>query len=509
MRKLLLLCLMLICGIVPAFAQSSEMEEKSIDQLIDSIFAPAADFISAVFFFPLFTINGVEVPFIVTWLITAAFIFTFYLKFINIRGFSTAIDIVKGKYTHEGDPGEVTHFQALATALSGTVGLGNISGVAVAISIGGPGSTFWMITFGLFGMTAKFVECALAVRYRNVHADGSVSGGPMYYLRKGLAEKGLGRIGVFLASLFALMAVFASFGGGNMFQINQAAQQFINISGGSESYFADNTWVFGLIIAVLVGLVIIGGIKSIANVTEKIVPFMCGLYLLACIVVITINIGQVPDAFAAILDGAINGKAAGGGLIGTLVWGLRRATFSNEAGVGSAAIAHSAVKTSEPVTEGFVAALEPFVDTVVVCTMTALVIVISGVYKDESIADGIALTSTAFSTVIDWFPFLLAIAVILFAFSTMISWSYYGLKAWTYIWGEGNLSVIAYKVVFCAFIVVGASTNLASVLAFSDGILLAMSLPNLIGCYILLPLVKKDMNSFLTRIKKGTIEVYE
>lgn len=509
MRKPLLLCLMFLSGTLPAFAQNQNTEEKSIDQIIDGIFAPAADFISTVFFFPLLTIRGVEVPFIVAWLITAAIIFTFYLNFINLRGFRTAFDIVKGKYTHEGDPGEVTHFQALATALSGTVGLGNIAGVAVAISVGGPGATFWMITFGLFGMTAKFVECALAVRYRNVHADGSVSGGPMYYLRKGLAEKGLGRMGIFLAALFAFMAIFASFGGGNMFQVNQAAQQFINISGGSDSFFAQNTWVFGLIFAMLVALVIIGGIKSIANVTEKIVPFMCGLYLLTSIVVILINLEQVPDAFAAIIDGAINGKAAGGGLIGTLVWGLRRATFSNEAGVGSAAIAHSAVKTSEPVTEGFVASLEPFVDTVIVCTMTALVIVISGAYKDESIADGIALTSTAFATVIDWFPFLLAIAVILFAFSTLISWSYYGLKAWTYLFGEGNISVTSYKVIFCAFIVIGASTNLASVLAFSDGILIAMSLPNLIGCYILLPLVKKDMQSFLTRIKKGKIEVYD
>ncbi len=506
MRKLLPVLLLLTTQ-TTAFAQSSD--GQSVDQIIDSIFAPAAEFVSTVFFFPLFTIRGVEVPFIVVWLITAAIIFTFYLNFINIRGFRHAIDIIKGKYTHEGDPGEITHFQALTAALSGTVGLGNIAGVAVAISVGGPGATFWMIMFGLFGMTAKFVECALAVRYRNVHADGSISGGPMYYLKKGLAEKGWGRVGIFLAALFAFMAILASFGGGNMFQVNQAAQQFIAISGGSESFFAQNTWVFGLIFAVLVGLVILGGIKSIANVTEKIVPFMCGLYLIACIVVILMNLWQVPDAFAAILDGAINGKAAGGGLVGTLVWGLRRATFSNEAGVGSAAIAHSAVKTSEPVTEGFVASLEPFVDTVIVCTMTALVIVISGVYKDESIADGIALTSTAFATVIDWFPFLLAIAVILFAFSTLISWSYYGLKAWTYLLGESSLSVISYKVIFCIFVVIGASANLASVLAFSDGVLIAMSLPNLIGCYVLVPIVKRDMQSFLYRIEKGKIETFD
>ncbi|WPP51922.1 alanine/glycine:cation symporter family protein [Catalinimonas niigatensis] len=485
------------------------MNEKSIDQLIDSIFAPAADFISAIVLFPLFTINGVEVPFIVIWLATGAVFFTLYLKFVNLWGFRYAIDIVKGKYTHEGDPGEITHFQALTAALSGTVGLGNIAGVAVAISVGGPGATFWMIIFGLFGMTAKFVECALAVKYRKIHADGSVSGGPMYYLRKGLAEKGWGRAGIFLAALFSGMAILASFGGGNMFQVNQAVQQFVNISGGSASFFGQNTWLLGLIFAILVAMVIIGGIKSIAQVTEKIVPFMCVLYIVSCLVVIGANLHEIPDALVAIVDGAINGKAASGGLIGTLVWGLRRATFSNEAGVGSAAIAHSAVKTSEPVTEGFVASLEPFVDTVIICTMTALVIVISGAYKDESIQDGIALTSSAFATVIDWFPFLLAIAVILFAFSTLISWSYYGLKAWTYLMGESNAAVVSYKLIYCGFVIVGASANLASVLAFSDGVLIAMSLPNLIGCYILIPIVKRDMDSFIHRIKKRRIEVYK
>lgn len=485
------------------------MNEKSIDQLIDSIFALAADFIGAVVLFPLFTINGVEVPFIVVWLAAGAVFFTLYLKFVNLWGFKYAVDIVKGKYTHEGDPGEITHFQALTAALSGTVGLGNIAGVAVAISIGGPGATFWMIIFGFFGMTAKFVECALAVRYRDVHADGTVSGGPMYFLRKGLAERGWGRMGIFLAALFSLMTILASFGGGNMFQVNQAAQQFVNISGGSDSFFGQNAWLLGLIFAMLVALVIIGGIKSIAHVTEKIVPFMCGLYIISSVVVIAANAHQIPDAFAAILDGAIHGKATTGGLIGTLVWGLRRATFSNEAGVGSAAIAHSAVKTSEPVTEGFVASLEPFVDTVIICTMTALVIVISGAYKDESIQDGIALTSTAFATVIEWFPFLLAIAVILFAFSTLISWSYYGLKAWTYLMGNSNTAVFGYKLIYCAFVVIGASANLASVLAFSDGVLIAMSLPNLIGCYILIPVVRRDMQSFISRINKGKIEVYK
>jgi alanine or glycine:cation symporter, AGCS family len=495
---------------VPAFAQESG--EKSVDKQINELFKPIADFIFNIVFYPIAetTVKGVtvQVPFIVVWLLVAAIFFTVYLKFINIRGFRHAIDIVKGKYTHEGDPGEVTHFQALSAALSGTVGLGNIAGVAVAISLGGPGATIWMIIIGLFAMTSKFVECTLAVKYRTVHADGTISGGPMYYLRRGLAEKGMGRLGLGLAYLFSFMAVLASFGGGNMFQVNQSAQQFVNITGGPDTFFGQNTWAFGVIMAILVAIVIIGGIKSIAKVTEKIVPIMCGVYILAALVVIGTNLYQVPEAFGAMIDGALSGKAAAGGFIGTLIQGMRRATFSNEAGVGSAAIAHSAVKTSEPVTEGFVASLEPFVDTVVVCTMTALVIVISGVYKDESINDGIELTSTAFGTVIDWFPYLLSVAVILFAFSTMISWSYYGEKAWTFLFGDSNASVILYKFIFCSFIVIGSSASLGSVIDFSDGVLLGMSFPNIIGLYILVPLVNRDMNSFLTRIKKGKIATF-
>ena len=506
MRKLLLLTTTLtFSSIIPALCQAAE--ETSVDETIDSIFTPVSNFATSIIFYPLFNLGGVDVPFILLWLIIGAVFFTFYLNFINIRGFGTAIDIVKGKYTNADDPGEVTHFQALATALSGTVGLGNIAGVAVAISMGGPGATFWMIIFGLFSMSSKFVECALGVKFRDEHADGTVSGGAMYYLRKGLAQKGMGRLGIFLASFFAVMTIGASFAGGNMFQINQAAEQIIGITGGQDTYIGQNTWIFGLVIAVFVGIVIIGGIQSIARVTEKIVPFMCGIYIIAAIAVIIVNIGQVPEAFARIVEGAIGGNAMAGGLIGTLIVGMQRATFSNEAGVGSAAIAHSAVKTSEPVTEGFVASLEPFVDTVVVCTMTALVIVISGLYEGET--DGISLTSDAFATVISWFPYILAIAVLLFAFSTMISWSYYGVKAWTYIFGESPLSVIAYKVIFCAFIIVGASVSLEPVIGFGDGMLFAMSLPNILGCYILAPLVKKDMQSFLKRIKQGEIEVYK
>ncbi|MEQ9440976.1 MAG: alanine/glycine:cation symporter family protein [Cyclobacteriaceae bacterium] len=506
MRKLLSLLLLLFSFLsLPAYSQADDT--KGVDEVIGAIFTPISDFATSIIFYPLFTIRGIEIPFILLWLITGAIFFTFYLNFINIRGFPVALNIVKGKYTHEGDPGEVTHFQALTTALSGTVGLGNIAGVAVAISMGGPGATFWMILFGLFGMSSKFVECALGVKFRDEHADGTVSGGAMYYLRKGLAQQGWGRLGRFLGGLFAVLTFCASFVGGNMFQVNQAAEQFISITGGQNTFIGQHTWLFGVIMAALVAIVIIGGIKSISRVTEKIVPFMCGIYLLAAMVVIISNIGQVPTAFAQIVEGAIGGNALAGGLIGTLIVGMQRATFSNEAGIGSAAIAHSAVKTSEPVTEGFVGSLEPFVDTVIVCTMTALVIVISGLYEGRT--DGVSLTSDAFATVIDWFPYVLAIAVLLFAFSTMISWAYYGEIAWNYVFGESPILVIIYKVLFCLFIVVGASVGLEPLIGLSDGMMFSMAIPNIIGCYMLAPLVKKDMQSFMSRLRKGEIEVYK
>ena len=486
---------------------SSPPDTLTVDEQINEWIAPATSTIESIIFYPI-VIGGYEIPFILIWLIFGGISLTFYLKFINIRGFKHAIEIVKGKYTHLGDPGEVTHFQALTAALSGTVGLGNIAGVAIAISLGGPGATFWMIVAGFFGMTSKFVECALAVKFRNIHADGSISGGPMYYLSKGLAEKGWGGFGKFLAVFFSIMCIGAAFGAGNMFQVNQAAQQFLSLPFVEGTVFDGSSWIFGLIIAIVVGVVIIGGIKSIANVTEKIVPFMCGIYILGALVVIFANYSKIPDALGLILDGAFNGTAVAGGIVGVLIQGVRRAAFSNEAGIGSSAIAHSAVKTSEPVTEGFVATLEPFVDTIIVCTMTALVIVVTGVY-DTTSNDGIEITSHAFATVIEWFPYILTLAVILFAFSTMISWSYYGLKAWTYLFGKGKFSVIIYKFTFCIFIVIGASMSLQNVIGFSDGMLFAMSLPNILGLYILAPLVKKDMNSFIKRVENDTIETFE
>jgi alanine or glycine:cation symporter, AGCS family len=478
---------------------------ESIDDQINGTLGPIAQKISDIIFFEIPISESVGLPFILIWLMGGAIFFTFYLKFINIRGFKHAIDIIKGKYTNSNDPGEVTHFQALTAALSGTVGLGNIAGVAIAISLGGPGATFWMIIAGFLGMSSKFVECALGVKYRDVNPDGTVSGGPMYYLKKGLAERGYGKLGAVLAVLFCIGCIGGAFGAGCMFQVNQAAQQFFSVTGSFGEWLSQSAWIFGLVMAGLVGIVIIGGIKSIASVTEKIVPFMCGIYIIGALVVILTNYSLIPGALMSIIRGAFDGTAIAGGLVGVLIQGIRRAAFSNEAGIGSAAIAHSAVKTSIPITEGFVASLEPFVDTVVVCTMTALVIIITGAYQIDAAGDGIALTSTAFSTVITWFPYVLSVAVLLFAFSTIISWSYYGLKSWTFMFGESKFSDYSYKLVFCFFIIAGASMPLGNIVAFSDAMLFSSAFPNFIGLYIMAPSVKRDIQLFLNMVKTGEI----
>lgn len=470
----------------------------TVDEKIDAAIGPAAQFISDIIFYEL-PVAGYGIPLILVWLLAGALFFTVYLGFINIRGFRHALDIVRGKYNQADAPGEVSHFQALTAAVSGTVGLGNIAGVAIAISLGGPGATFWMIMAGLLGMSTKFVSCTLGVKYRDNHADGTVSGGPMHYLNKGMKERGMAGLGKFLAAFFAIMCIGGAIGAGNMFQINQATQQFVAVTGGEAgSWFGQgNAWVFGLIMAVLVGLVILGGMKSIARVTEKVVPLMCAIYIIAATAVLVSNYKLIPAGFAAIFEGAFSSTAVGGGLVGVMIQGLRRGMFSNEAGIGSASIAHSAVKTNVPVTEGFVASLEPFIDTVIVCTMTALVIVVTGAYQLDAAGDGIALTSTAFATVINWFPIVLAAAVILFAFSTMITWSYYGLKSWTYLFGNTKTTNISFKVIFCAFVVLGAPMQLGSVVAFSDAMLFAMSIPNMVGLYMMAPTVKREMQDFL------------
>lgn len=441
-----------------------------------------------------------SIPFIVVWLVLGALFFTIRMKFINLRGFKHAIQLARGKFDEPDAPGEVTHFQALATAVSATVGLGNIAGVAVAISIGGAGATFWMIVAGLIGMSSKFVECTLGVKYREINADGVVSGGPMHYLKKGLAKHNLGGLGKALAALFAVLAIGASFGGGNMFQANQAfsqmSEQFPVLSG-SGPYF-------GVVLAILVGAVIIGGIKSIARVTEKIVPFMAGIYILASLIIVGMNIGQIGYAFSEIIEGAFNPPAMRGGVIGVLIMGFRRAAFSNEAGVGSASIAHSAAKTRHPVAEGFVGLLEPFIDTVVVCTLTALVLIFSG-YHEVTTAVGAKLTSEAFGSVISWFPYVLTLAIFLFAFSTMISWSYYGMKGWTYLFGQSNRSELTYKLIYLVFVVVGSSVSLGAVLDFSDMMILAMAFPNIAGMLILSGEVRSDLRIYMQKLKNNQL----
>ena len=441
------------------------------------------------------------IPFIVIWLILGSIFFTFRLGFINIRGFTHSIDLAKGKYDDPDAPGTITHFQAMATAVSATVGLGNIAGVAVAISLGGAGATFWMFMAGFFAMSLKFAECTLGVKYRIIE-NGRIFGGPMNYLRYGLEKRNLKGLGKFLAALFAVLGVIASFGGGNMLQSNQAFKIVSEQLPFLEGY---GFW-FGVGFAVLVGVVIIGGINSIARVTGRVVPFMAIVYIVGCLIVIGTHIENIGGAFSAIFNGAFSADALKGGFIGVLIIGLQRAAFSSEAGVGSAAIAHSASKTNNPIADGFTSLVEPFIDTMVVCTMTALVLIFTGMHEVDGLG-GVELTSDAFGSVISWFPAVLAFAVFLFAFSTMVSWSYYGMRSWTYLFGRSKESEIIYKVMFLLFVVLGASASLGAVLSFSDMMILAMSFPNIIGLYIMSPEIRADMAAYWKKLKKGELYI--
>ncbi len=480
--------------------------DTGLDAQINEWFATVSDPVVSTVFYSV-PVAGAELPLIVVWLIVAAVFFTVYLGFLNVRGFGHAIALVRGRYSDPDDAGEVSHFQALATAVSGTVGLGNIAGVAVAITLGGPGATFWMIVAGLLGMSTKLAECTLGVKYRKQNADGSVSGGPMYYLSQGLAERGMAGLGRVLAVFFAVCCIGGSLGGGNMFQANQATAQIVDVTGGEDSPFFGRNVLIGIVFALAVGVVIIGGIKSIARVTDKLVPFMAVLYLTACLVVIAFNLDAVPAAAGEIVTGAFSPEGVAGGFVGVLIQGFRRAAFSNEAGIGSASIAHSAVKTKEPSTEGHVALLEPFIDTVVICTMTALVIVITGVYTTGG-QEGVALTSQAFETVIPWFPVVLAVAVVLFAYSTMLAWSYYGMKATRYLFRDSPLAENVFKVVFCVFTVIGAAASLGPVIDFSDAMIFAMSLPNILGLYLLARVIRKEIGQYRTKLRNREIVPY-
>lgn len=444
------------------------------------------------------------IPFIVMWLIIGSIFFTIRLGFINIRGFRHSIDLARGKYDDPNAPGTITHFQAMATAVSATVGLGNIAGVAVAISLGGAGATFWMFLAGFFAMSLKFVECTLGVKYRFINSEGRIFGGPMNYLRYGLEKRNMRGLGKFLAGLFAVLGVGASFGGGNMLQSNQA----FKIVSEQLPFLQGHGFWFGVGFSILVGVVIIGGINSIAKVTGKVVPFMAMVYILGCAIVIGTHIENIGGAFSAIFNGALSADALKGGFIGVLIIGLQRAAFSSEAGVGSAAIAHSASKTNNPIADGFTSLVEPFIDTMVVCTMTALVLIFTGMHEVNGLG-GVELTSDAFGSVISWFPAVLAFAVFLFAFSTMVSWSYYGMRSWTYLFGKSVKSETVYKIMFLLFVVLGASTSLGAVLSFSDMMILAMSFPNIIGLYIMSSEVREDMKIYLKRLKAGEIYISE
>ncbi len=458
---------------------------------------------------PLLHPNGTEqsrgIPLIVVWLIVGAIFFTLRMRFINFRGIKQALALIRGKYDDPTDKGEVSHFQALTTALSGTVGLGNIAGVAVAIVVGGAGATFWMIIAGLLGMASKFTECTLGLKYRSINEEGEVSGGPMYYLSRGLALRNMAGFGKVLAGLFAVLCIGASFGGGNMFQANQA---FVQVAS-KIPIFQGNGALFGVILAILVGLVIVGGIKSIARVTDKVVPLMVGIYVTFALLIIALHYQNIGAAFSSIYHGAFSPSALKGGVIGVLIVGFQRAAFSNEAGVGSASIAHAASRTKYPISEGIVALLEPFIDTVVVCTMTALVLIFTGFATDPKGMEGSELTSAAFSDIFPWFSWVLLVAIVLFAFSTMISWSYYGLKAWTYLFGKTQRSEYAYKLIFLVFVVIGSSVGLGSVLDFSDLMILGMAFPNVLGLFILSGEVRRDLKDYFSKIKSGAIKRFK
>ena len=555
MKKSLFL-LVFLCATLSSFAQQTG--EVGIDEQINQAFAPVSNFFSKLIFFTVF-----DTPFVLILLVFSALFFTVYFGFPNFRYFWRAIQTVRGKYedienhgakilygeegiangvdmntvkdfeSHiesldddlaidgdiidtirdESSAGEVSHFQALATAVSGTVGNGNIAGVALAIALGGPGATFWMIICGLLGMSTKFVECTLGVHYRDVGTDGTIYGGPMYYLTKGLKEKGFATLGKIAAILFAVFCIGGSFGGGNAAQSNQATivlKELFNLESTGAGF-----WI-GIVLAVLVGIVIIGGIKRIASVTEKIVPFMAIMYLAACIYIVLANIGLMDDSIALIIEEAFNPRAIGvGSIIGVLLVGFKRAAFSNEAGAGSASIAHSAVRTKYSASEGLVALLEPFIDTVVICTMTALVIIIfnfNGAFEyggdgsgaviiDGMSYEGAGITSKAFAEFIPFSQIFLTIAVVLFAVSTMISWSYYGLQAWKYLFGRGKTADLVYKLLFLTFVVIGAAANMKSIWDFSDAMIFAMIFPNMVGLFFLFPVVKQQLTRYLSAIK--------
>ena len=474
-------------------------QAMNVDEFMDKHVAPISDAVAKLIFFPI-NICGCDVPLIIFWVLIAGFFFTFYFKGISVWGFKHALDVVaKPAEKHNDGCGEVSSFQALATALSGTIGIGSIAGVAISISIGGPGAAFWIFAGALLGMSIKFVEATLAVKYRRFNLDGSVSGGPMHYIAHGLTRKKLRWLGQPLSVLYAILCIGGGITGGNMIQINQTAHQIVFITGGSHSIFHGYTWLIGLVAAVLIGMVIVGGIKSIAKVTTILTPTMCLLYIISGLIVIFANFMNIPHAIALIIREAFNPTAVAGGVIGTIIIGLRRSVQSNEAGTGAAAIVYATAQTKEPVSQGFVALLETFL-TGVLCLFTSFAIVFSGActHAAKEIS-GIELASNAFQSVIPFFPIILSIIAVMFALSTLISWAYYGQKAWTFLFGEGKKRVLAFNLIYCLFIIIGSAMNVKSVIDITDAMMIALCVPNIIVLYILCPEIKRDLKAYLER----------
>ncbi len=501
MKKFMIFCALLLSGMQGAYA-------FNIDAFMDKHIAPASNFVADIIFYPI-SIFGAEVPIIIFWILIAGLFFTIYLKGIPIWGFAHSIQSIvkpnKEQGANDDGSGEVSSFQALMTALSGTIGMGSIAGVALAISMGGPGAAFWVIIGSILGMSLKFVEAALAVKYRRFNLDGSISGGPMHYMAHGLTRKKLRWLGQPLAVIFAVLCICGGITGGNMIQINQAAHQFVNVTGGEHSILAHFHWVIGLLMAIVVGMIIIGGIKGIVKVTEKIVPLKIFVYLFSALAVILFNIKALPHACFVIVKEAFCPESIYGGVFVAMIMGLRRSVQTNEAGTGSAPIAYATVKTHEPISQGFVSLMEPFM-TGFMCTLTAVTIVITGVYKDYAgSTSGVEMTSSAIQSVIPFFPKLLAAIVLLYALSTLLAWAYYGQKSWNYLVGEGKKRTLTFQFIYCAFIVIGSVMNVTSVINITDAMMIAMSVPNIIAMYILAPEVKKDLKAYCQKYKVGKL----
>lgn len=501
MKKFITFLMLLLCSVQSANAMN-------FDAFMDKHIAPVSNAVANIIFYPI-KICGAEIPIIIFWILVAGLFFTIYLKGIPVWGFMHSIHSIvkpsKEQGANDDGSGEVSSFQALMTALSGTIGMGSIAGVAIAISMGGPGAAFWVIVGSILGMSLKFVEAALAVKYRRFNLDGTISGGPMHYMAHGLTRKKLRWLGQPLAVIFAVLCICGGITGGNMIQINQAAHQFINVTGGEHSVLAHFHWIIGLLMAVVVGMIVIGGIKGIVKVTEKIVPLKIFVYLISAMAVILFNIKALPHACLIIVKEAFHPESIYGGVFVAMIMGLRRSVQTNEAGTGSAPIAYATVKTHEPISQGFVSLMEPFM-TGFMCTLTAVTIVITGVYKQfAGSTSGVEMTSSAIQSVIPFFPKLLAAIVLLYALSTLLAWAYYGQKSWNYLVGEGKKRTLTFQFIYCAFIVIGSVMNVTSVINITDAMMIAMSVPNIIAMYILAPEVKKDLKAYCQKYKVGKL----